>query len=192
MPAPFAQPSRRTSLPRMRIFSAAHFGRVSVVIIARVKERKEFCARDLVAAKSGTARKIFSVRMGSPITPVEQTKISSGAQLSARAAAAAVARDAAMPASPVAQFAFPEFTIMPRMRPRLCRRLARERTTGAAWIRFWVNTAAVAARESLTIRPRSSPDFLSPQARAENENPLGRSRSVGFDFIRRVLARRFH
>src|SRR5580658_5449195 len=116
----------------MRIFSDAHFGRVSVVIMARVNDSKEAVLRFLEFAKFGSARRIFSSCRGTPMTPVEQTTSSSGEQLNSRAAAAAVARDASKPASPVAQFAFPEFTTSARMRPRLRRRFARESTTGAA------------------------------------------------------------
>ena len=36
IPAPLAHPSRRTCLPPMRSFAEAHFGRVSVVMMARV------------------------------------------------------------------------------------------------------------------------------------------------------------
>ena len=51
---------------------------------------------------------------------------------------------ALIPASPVAQFALPEFTSSARTRPRLAAKEARPTTRGAATTRFFVNIAAAA------------------------------------------------
>src|SRR5215469_18752958 len=91
--------------------AAAHFGRVSVVMMARVNCSNEPGAELPLTCNVGIARRIRSVLIGRPITPVEQTRICSARQPIARAVAAAVRFDAARPASPVAQFAFPELTM---------------------------------------------------------------------------------
>ena len=59
MPAPLVQPRMRTSFPPTRHFAAAHFGRVSVVMIARVNCANAL-AEDFRARTSGrTAFTIF-------------------------------------------------------------------------------------------------------------------------------------
>jgi len=81
MPAPLAQPSRRTErVPRWQR-AAAHFARVSVVMMARVNPLKSRALRTASFASNGTARSIFSTFIGRPMTPVEQTITCSGSQL---------------------------------------------------------------------------------------------------------------
>src|SRR5690348_6391862 len=165
---------------------AAHFGRVSVVIIARVKPPNPSAVRSAALTKAGTALRMRSTRKGRPITPVEQTNICSGSQPSSRATPWAVAWDAAIPSSPVAQFAFREFTITARMRDADLRKWRRQRTTGAACTRFWVKTAAAATSSSAIINPKSRLGaFRKPQFVAANRNPRGRAWS-GAVFIRGV------
>ena len=78
MPEPFAQPAMRTCLPPMRIFSAAHLGTVSVVMIERANCSKEPASGLRERTSSGTATRILSTCSGAPITPVEHTRICEG------------------------------------------------------------------------------------------------------------------
>src|SRR5271168_2902505 len=79
-----------------------------------------------------------------------------------------------MPARPVAQLAFPEFTITARTRPPVEDNEARPTSTGAATTRFFVNSAAAVAPPEASASARSGrPLTLIPAAIAENENPLG-------------------
>lgn len=81
----------------------------------------------------------------------------------------------AIPCVPVAQFAFPELAMMPRILCRDRRRCMRETKTGAACTRFAVNTHAALAGTSLTSRPKSSSEFFfNPQAAAEKVKPRGK------------------
>jgi hypothetical protein len=96
-------------------FAAAHFGRVSVVMIARVNRSKAAASESRFLVSRGIALRIFSMRNGTPITPVEHTSISYGRQPTVRETFAAVLREAAVPCAPVQQFAFPELTITPRI-----------------------------------------------------------------------------
>src|ERR1700757_898384 len=118
MPAPLAQPIRCTRLPPILKDAAAVFGRVSVVQIARENSAKERAEGRRLRVMLGSARKIFSTGSGTPITPVEQTKTSSGRQFKRAAVSATVLRETVWPASPVAQLALPELTMSARMRPR--------------------------------------------------------------------------
>src|SRR5437899_11505197 len=99
------------------------------------------------------------------MTPVEQTKISSGLQARRFAVSATVHTAAAYPAAPVAQLALPAFTTTARMRPFDARRCALEIVTGAATTRFCVKTPAADARTSLERMAKSSaPVFFRLQA----------------------------
>lgn len=140
------------------------------------------------ATSEGVARRIFSTRSGMPMTPVEQTSTSSFLQPSSRATLAAVLRDAASPSGPVAQLAFPEFTITARMRLAARRRCSRETITGAACTRFLVKTHAAEAGTSLASSARSRLDRFSPHAVAEKENPRGSAGAGGSGFIRQARA----
>src|SRR5271155_1524224 len=109
-----------------------------------------------------------------------------------------------MPGRPVAQFAFPEFTMTARIRPPVLSNDARPTSIGAATMRFFVNNAAAAApptaaelcsagqvrapaptrpeplacedaRPHTSTRARSGlPLTLIPAATAEKENPPGK------------------
>src|ERR1700723_1591261 len=142
IPEPLAHPRRRTCFPPMRNFAEAHFGRVSVVMMARVNSPNA-AAPELQLRKScGSATSIFSTRSGTPMTPVEHTKTSCGLQLSKRESFAAVWREAASPGEPVQQFAFLELTITARILWRDLCKCSRARRTGAACTRFLVKKAA--------------------------------------------------
>src|SRR5216683_5233579 len=164
--------------------AAAVFGRVSVVQMAREVSAKERADGRRKRATTGSARRIFSSGKGTPMTPVEQTNNSCGAQPSRFAASATVRRAAAWPASPVAQLAFPAFTTTARMRPFDVRRFSLEMRTGAATTRFCVKTAAAEAGTSLEMIARSSaPVFFKPHAVAAKRNPRGKEASESACFI---------
>jgi hypothetical protein len=86
-----------------------------------------------------------------------------------------VAVAAVNPSEPVQQFAFPEFTTTPRISVRDFFRWSCEVMTGAALTRLVVKTAAAVAGVSLTISPKSNPDFFRPQAMEEYAKPRGTS-----------------
>src|SRR5579883_2209019 len=183
MPAPLAQPATRTALPPIRQLADARFGRVSVVMMARVnpsKARGELCS-DL--ARPGAAFRMRSTGSGTPITPVEQTTTCSPRQARSSATLSAVALEAIMPPGPTEQFAFPELTITARIAPEEARTCSRDNTTGGACTRFCVNTAAAEAGGSETINATSSepvcPRFFSPQEADAKRNPRGRAREDG-------------
>src|SRR5208337_2218594 len=80
-----------------------------------------------------------------------------------------------MPARPVAQLAFPEFTTMARTRPLVASNDARPTSTGAATTRFFVNNAAALAPLAASTSARSGrPLTLIPAATAEKQNPWGK------------------
>ncbi len=62
----------------MRHFAAAHLGRVSVVMMARVNSAKELAVRWRARTRRGIAFTIFCQRSGTPMTPVEHTRICEG------------------------------------------------------------------------------------------------------------------
>src|SRR5258708_9703730 len=112
------------------------------------------------------------------MTPVEQTKTSSGLQPRRFAVSATVRTAAACPAAPVAQLALPAFTTTARMRPFDARKCALEISTGAATTRFCVNTPAAEAGTSLErIAKSSAPVFFRPQAVAAQRKPRGKKAS---------------
>src|SRR5258708_29778508 len=187
MPAPLAQPATRTDFPSTVQLAVAHFGRVSVVMMARVSPSKARTENSSEPASSGTAFKIRSTGRGTPITPVEQTTTWFARQPSVSATRSAVACEATIPPGPTEQFAFPELTMTARIASADARTWARERITGGACTRFCVNTAAADAGGSDTISAKSSepvwPRFLSPADAAAKRNPRGSAREDGRSFI---------
>src|ERR1700730_12071249 len=178
IPAPLVQPSNRIVRPDSVQRDAAHFGRVSVVMMALVNPPNPSTVRSAIFARAGTACKIRSTRHGRPITPVEQTNTFAGSQPISRAIACAVASDAAIPASPVAQLAFRELTITARIRGAAFCKCRRQRTTGAACTRFCVKTPAAATSSSAMISPRSRfGAFRRPQFIAAKRKPCGSAES---------------
>src|SRR5467141_836881 len=158
--------------------AAARFGRVSVVMMARVSPSKARGENASAEARPGAAFRIRSTGSGTPITPVEQTTTCFIAQPINFAMCRAVAREATMPPGPTEQFAFPELTITARMASDDARTWARERITGGACTRFCVNTAAADAGGSETSKATSSvpvwPRFLRPADAAAKRHPRGR------------------
>ena len=108
MPAPLAIPFIVTVALPIFAVAVATFGNVSVVMIARAAARKSpACAR--VTSPSITPSKACALS-GSPITPVEARKTSTGLQPAAREAICAVNLQASRPLLPVKALAFPELT----------------------------------------------------------------------------------
>src|SRR5271156_1840839 len=166
----------RTCLPPMRHLAAAHLGRVSVVMMARVNSAKDLAGRWRARTRRGMALTIFCQRSGAPITPVEHTRICDGCRRpNSRASFSAVVAEAERPSEPVQQLALPELTITPRMRCADWRRCNCEAITGAAFTRLVVKTAAADAEVSLISIPKSSLDFFRPQCVAAKVNPCGMS-----------------
>src|SRR5580693_8302755 len=166
----------RTCFPAMRHFAAAHLGRVSVVMMARVNSAKDLAMRWRARTKRGIAFTIFCQRSGTPMTPVEHTRICEGCKRpSSRASFSAVVAAAERPSEPVQQLALPELTITPRMRCADWRRCNCEAITGAAFTRFVVNTAAADAGVSLINMAKSSFDVFKPLWVAANVRPCGTS-----------------
>ena len=97
-----------------------------------------------------------------------------------------ICRQARSPAGPVAQLAFPEFTITARTRPRLAARDARSTSKGAATTRFLVNTAAAVVPREASISARSRRPLALTPARPRKKQSLS-GRSVEF----KGAARRF-
>src|SRR5712671_5560741 len=137
MPEPLAKPLIRTLVPS--IVAAAPFGKVSVVMIARAAGSQ--AAASSKGAIFGNALTILSAGGGSPITPVEEMKISRGLQPNSSAAAAAVRSQTSRPVRPVKTLALPELTTIARTEPP--GRQARHQSTGAPGIVDWVNTPAI-------------------------------------------------
>src|SRR5438270_10798598 len=108
--------------------------------------------------------------------PVDDGKTSAASRFRSRAVSEQTLLQFRMPTWPVAQFAFPEFTITACTRPLLFARAERPISTGAAVIRFRVNSAAAEVLGSAIMSARSGfPLALMPAFTAENLNPLGRN-----------------
>jgi hypothetical protein len=105
------------------------------------------------------------------MTPVERTSTCSGAMPSLLAVAAAVARASAMPCSPVAAFATPEFATIAR--GCACSRCSLHTVTGAACMRLTVNIPApVAGTSEWTIARSSRFSLRIPQSVAPATKPF--------------------
>src|ERR1039457_7329178 len=94
----------------------AVFSAVSVVRMAWATCWKWSKSEPRAAARPGRTAMSFSAGRGTPMTPVEDGKTSSGRQWKSWAAAAQVARAAARPASPAAQLAVPALRAAMRTR----------------------------------------------------------------------------
>src|SRR5260370_20569687 len=169
-------------------FAAVRFGRVSVVMMARMSPSKARGEDSSASANPGAAFRMRSTGNGTPITPVEQTTTCFTRQSSIFATRCAVASEAAIPPGPTEQFAFPELTMTARIASADARTWARERITGGACTRFCVNTAAADAGGSETISATSSepvwPRFLRPAEAAAKRKPRGSARDDGRSLIR--------
>ena len=83
MPEPLQKPMIVTSVRPMRALRTAAFGKVSVVMMARRARSAPPASSD--AASAGSVASIFSTGSFMPITPVDETKTSSGLQPSSAA-----------------------------------------------------------------------------------------------------------
>src|SRR5437764_7115661 len=115
MPEPFATPVI-DALPRCS-GTLASLGRVSVVRMASANLRRWSGDAPAPEIRAGNLAFIFSNGSGTPMTPVDEGNTSEARALRSRAAAEHTDSQARIPAGPVAQFAFPEFTITARISP---------------------------------------------------------------------------
>jgi hypothetical protein len=136
MPAPLQQPTTVQRRPACSTVRDAHFGWVSVVMIARANGSMLPCAAR--AAIGATCGSIRSTGSWTPITPVELCCTATAATSQARATASASSTAAAIPRSPVAALAQPELTRSAPQWPRLSRRWRLLSCTGAAHTWFVV------------------------------------------------------
>ncbi len=127
MPEPLAMPLSVTLVPSIVVVRVAILGKVSVVMIARAASAQASPRR--LGARLDSRPVILSSGSGSPITPVEATKASSGAQLNSRPVASTVRLTEASPIRPVNALALPELTTIARALPP--GRQARHQSTGA-------------------------------------------------------------
>src|SRR5438309_9337951 len=181
MPAPLQTPPIRiVDLPILNS-TAISLRRVSVVMIASATCRAfdvDLAMRD---AHARMPRSMFFIGIATPIRPVEQTRTSFSLIDKAFAANWIMLRASLIPRGPVAAFAFPEFTTIPRAKSFAA--ALRLTFTGAAQIWFVVNTPATAAGTSETIKARSHfcpfseplpvPSFLMSQKSEEHLKLLG-------------------
>src|SRR5216684_978856 len=164
-------------LPAILNEAAAVLGLVSVVQMASDTSANERAEERRCRASSGTARRILSSASGTPMTPVEQTKTSSGLQPSRFAASATVRTAAAWPAAPVAQLALPAFTTTARMRPLDARKCSLEIRTGATLpkVRAALPAESWPGRDAHGRDLRSSAPFV-PLAPFANDAPCKSAR----------------
>ncbi len=90
IPAPLAIPPIRTGRPSSSNSTAVDFGRVSVVMMASAAASPPSGPR--AATASAMPSSIFSMGSGSPMTPVEHTRIEDPERPSASAARSAIRR----------------------------------------------------------------------------------------------------
>src|SRR6266404_6663786 len=197
MPAPLQMPPIRTvDFPTLNS-TAISLRCASVVMIASATCRAFDVDLAIRGAHARMPRSIFFIGIGTPIRPVEQTRMScaliflgSSVKLdrlkrSSLSSADAVNRiivwASRSPWRPVQALAFPEFTTIARASSlRACCRLI---FTGAAQTWFVVNIPATAAGVSETIKARSRfcpfseplpvPSFLMSQKTAAHLKPRG-------------------
>ena len=122
------------------------FGIVSVVMIA-CAALNQLSARRL-ARHAGKPAAMRSTGSGSMITPVENGRICAGSQASSAASSAQVWRACASPSAPVPALALPVLTTSARTADADFARCSRVTITGAAHMRFCVNTPATRAPAS--------------------------------------------
>ena len=141
MPAPLAMPPIRTFLPPRLISTAISLGKVSLVMIAFAAFRLP--SRCNAFAPVAIAASIFSIGIGTPIRPVEQTSTLRSLSPSALAVSLAIRFAFWMPITPVHALALPLLAMIARISAhRIC---ACETLTGAALTLFVVNAPAATA-----------------------------------------------
>ena len=162
MPEPLAIPPMAMVAPFDSSCTAQVFGTRSVVRIACAAAAPP--SSDKAAAAASIPAETVSIGRCSPMTPVDDTRISSVDSPSAAAACPAIAAASSRPRCPVQALALPLLTTTARM---VSHRSSSSRpcTTGAATIRLAVNAAATVAGRSLRMMATSGlPLALMPQA----------------------------
>ena len=181
IPAPLAIPASRTEPPKVSTLAEASFGTVSVVMIASAALPSPFSER--VSTACWTPDSMGPIGRGTPMTPVELTRTSSGRIPRRSAAYCAVLRAFWRPCSPVHAFAFLLFTTIARACPS--RRCSRLTCNGAACTRFVVKVPPALAARSETMIARSLPSGFRPQATPDARKPIGSGKS---EELKRALA----
>ena len=172
MPEPLAIPPTVNVAPGYPTSSpenvtAASFGRVSVVMMARAAFAPP--SRDSARYATGTPCSNVSMSSCTPMTPVEATMTSLAGQPTASPTSSATACALSMPTLPVAAFAHPEFTTRARAVPYdTPSRCSRDTVTGAAQNTFCVNVAAHEAGSSATT---SASRAVRDQPGTQHERP---------------------
>ena len=168
IPAPFAIAAIVPVFELIRIFFANDFAKVSVVIIASATRLSPSGER--VFTSSGRELIILSFGRRLPMMPVDETYTRPGVTPSAPAVSRIISFASLKPCRPVHAFALPLLMMMARPLREPIFSIAS--FTGAAFTLLVVNTPAIVAGLSDTIRARSlSPDFLSPADMPANSNP---------------------
>ena len=114
MPEPLMMPTRVTVRPSMIAVVVAPLAKVSVVPIVSAASRQLAVGAWSTESMPASA---LSIGNGTPITPVEATNTSDGAQPVAPATLAAIASTAARPRLPVKAFELPALTTSARAVP---------------------------------------------------------------------------
>ena len=119
MPEPFAQPRMRTGFPPMMHLAAAHFGTVSVVMMARATCSKALASESSARARAGTAcENFFDAQWRADHSGGADENFArrhSRAREPLRRRWNEMRRE---PSGPVQQFALPELTMTARTFPR--------------------------------------------------------------------------
>ena len=180
MPTPLIMPPALQATPSAVRETASSLGTVSVVIMARAASwPASGVGASAPAARPAPDRRAGMSR-GTPMTPVEHTRTSSGRtgrcgseSVSSSATRAAVAAASSAPRAPVQALAEPELRMTARAPPSAT--AARDHATGAATTRLVVKTpAATSSGPSLTTRARSGlPEALRPARTPAARNPAG-------------------
>src|SRR3989442_10714097 len=140
-------------------------------VVAMACAARVACLRLRRLTQAGSFAVILSACSGSPITPVEQTKIEDEGRSRLLASASTVERVSCRPRSPVPALAQPELTRIARARPLFFFKCSRLTVTGAAAQQLRVKQAAALAGRSETMIARSRPAFLRPARSAAARKP---------------------
>ncbi len=169
MPAPLAAPPILKVPWEVVTSSAVLLGKLSVVMMALEKVSPPWGL--MLAARLSMPFCIASMGSGSPITPVEQTRTSSGGTSRAFAVLSTMVQASFNPSSPVQALALPLLAIIALAFPLfIC---WEETSTGAALTRLVVKTPAARASFVENKRLRSGRSFFIPQAMPPARNPWG-------------------
>ena len=146
MPEPLIMPTSCTLWPSTMALAVAPLAKVSVVPIVCVTSSQLHGAASKTAVNPACA---LSMGSGTPITPVDETKISEASQFKWPETCAMIESTASLPRWPVKALLFPAFTTNARARP--CAKFARQRSTSAEQHMFCVVTPATVVPSSSAI-----------------------------------------